>query len=153
MLIFVKTLTGKTITLEVEPSDSIEKVKVTIQDEEGIPVDAQRLLFSCKGLEDDRTLSDYNIEKDSTIHLIVRLRGGMQVFIKTLAGKTFTIDIDPSETTEVLKAKIQNEEGIKPAAQAYIFAGRGIENGKALSEYNIYCNCTIYLVFRLLSGG
>ena len=83
---------------------------------------------------------------------VLRLRGGMQVFVKTLTGKTITVDVEPDESVESLKAKIQEKEGVSPDQQRIIFGGKQLDSLKSLSDYDIDDDSTLHLVLRLRGG-
>lgn len=149
MQIFLK-MDGKSLTLEVESNDTVESVKEKVQFREGIPFELQGLVYSGKQMEDGRTLADYHVEKDSTLHLVMRVRNTRaQVFVKDPRGKTLEMDVDLGRHRVFdVKKVIEERLKIEPVTQRLIYAGTELNDERLLREYGVMDGATLHVVMR-----
>lgn len=150
--IHIKTLTGQTVTLNgITSNTSVPELKNMIYEKERIPVDQQRLVFCSKQLEDNHNLGYYEIGPDSSIHLVLRLKGGLFKFqnhVKTLTGQTITLNGITSETSiSELKNMICKKEKIPVDQQRLIYCSKHLEDDNNLDYYGIGPDSSIHLLF------
>ena len=150
MMVFLKTLTGQTITVKVTPRDTVADVKERIFEQEGIPVDRQRIIFVGQMLNDNHRLLDYRIEHESAVHLVFRLGNNFQIFVRTTNGRTMVFECQPTNTIERLKQRLRDREGLHPDIQELVFEGEALPDQNTLQECGLRHNSIVDL--RLLEG-
>jgi len=152
--IHVKIQTGNMITLEVVAEDTIENVKKKMFEEEGIAVECTHIVYAGKTLEDQRTLGDYNIRRESILHLIPTHRDSvMPIRLQTLTGKTITLEVAPQDTIDAVKNEVFVKEGITVERQSLLYAGEKLNDRKTLKYYNITRSSVLKLILKKSPEG
>ncbi|KAH7832664.1 putative polyubiquitin [Monocercomonoides exilis] len=149
MKIFVGMLSGKVLALNVENTDTVASVKKKVEDEEGIPPERQILVFSGEQLEDRKTLRECGVCEECTLYVVIRKKFGMSILVKTTTGKTFTLNVERTDTIEAVKRKIQDKGGIRAEQQILMFSGERLEEGKTLRDYGVEKEDIVRLVYKI----
>ena len=150
--IFLDVMSQETIILEVDPSDTIANLKKKIKDRKGFPTEEQILDFHGRKLEDDRTVSDYSIQNNSTLSLVLPVSGKhypMEVTLLMEAGRLSTLRVKPIDSISEVKQKIQDMTDVPPHKQILTFAGKELEDGCTISDYNIRNKSAINFVKKI----
>lgn len=148
LMVFIKTLTGQTITVRVRPRDTVGDVKQKIFEQEGIPVDRQRMIFVGEQLNDNHRLLDYRIEHESAVHLVFRSGQCFQIFVRTMNDRTMVFECQPTTTLERIKERVRDREGLHIDIQQLSFEGRVLENQSTLQECGLQHNSVLDLTLE-----
>ena len=144
--VFIKTVSGRLIPLNLVPTDIVFDVKKAIQEqEENIHPYLQKLVFAGEILEDNRILSDYGIRKESVIHLYTKPKTEIRLYVKTPTGKLIPIELQNRDKVNNIKNQIEHKEGIAVNQQRLFFAGNELVNDEFISKYDIHGESTIFL--------
>ncbi|XP_072103811.1 uncharacterized protein [Mobula birostris] len=155
MRVQVKFMTGEGFGLDVDPSIQVSTLKMRIKQKTKVPIFQQCLMVQngqSVEMQDQRSLSYYNLNPSPTIMLLVRKEESMQIFLRNNKGETTTYNVMPSESVQGFKERVHRQEGVRPDQQRLLFGSIQLEDGRLLSDYNIEPQSTIILLLRLCGG-